>query len=351
MFDHKWIGCLTACLLVACGSAPLPTKPSPASTTLPSTNTATTASPSPKPEIVTITDEPPLLKRDVLSRDDKSADWLAQGLISTITPDLFSRQVFARSFNRDQTRHIEMTFKLSEDDIEFRIFLLTLETGIGQSPAIHGGSIRLNGQPLLQPEHFADGLRYPQSLPHYTDDKPRPKITFSPQQLKAGINTLSIDLGDKSGSALSLRLNGIARSEKIIRAFHAKIPHDPSQKDLPYIKGLMSVKFIESLKIRLHTNAAGQQELFDETGIDLSLLNDWLRQNSNQEMRRKFREYSVEEAEQFEVEFEKKSQKEQTNYNLWYEFFNMDENKDMWPFIEEFRKFPFVEEAYPIFLG
>ncbi|MEZ0368994.1 MAG: S8 family serine peptidase, partial [Candidatus Sericytochromatia bacterium] len=159
-------------------------------------------------------------------------------------------------------------------------------------------------------------------------------------------NTLEVELRSAPTSALKISISGFMEPNQIPGAVHSKISHDSLQQTLPYVKGVIGVKFLEGMKVRLdETN----QLLFDQNGLDLSLFNDWAKSATITKITRTFGGETYEKNDEIEAIGEERSGHDGPNGNLFYHLV-LDESRDVWPLIEQIRALPFIEEAYPIFI-
>ena len=166
--------------------------------------------------------------------------------------------------------------------------------------------------------------------------------------IKEGLNTIEVKIKDERNNfALDISIDGFLPSFKIKGSVHSKIPSFNTMKNIPYRKGIIGIKFLEGMKVRLNTTNTGDKKLIDLNGTNLTMLE---RELNNLGITSIYRSIGLDpdKMDQDEIDAEIKFKVDVPNRNLFYRL-TFDKNIDIWSTVKELRKIPFLEEVYPVF--
>jgi hypothetical protein len=169
--------------------------------------------------------------------------------------------------------------------------------------------------------------------------------------IKEGENILEVNIKDERNNySLDISIDGILDSFDIPNAIHSKLYINEHTKSLPIVKGKVNIKFKEGLKVEVIKNSDGTYKSKDYNGISLTSLDRILKLYNIKNFFRTIYNIDYEELDNIETSLESKTNVESPNLNLFYTI-TMDENIDVWSFIKELKKLPYIEEAFPNFLN
>lgn len=117
---------------------------------------------------------------------------------------------------------------------------------------------------------------------------------------------------------------------------------------MPISKGILSIKFLEGMKVRLQTQADGTKKLVDLNGTNLTSLERLMNQIGVKNIYNPFGN-SPEELDAREIKTEAYFNTDTPNQNLFYKL-EVDENTDIWSLVHEMKKLPFLETSFPSIL-
>lgn len=236
--------------------------------------------------------------------------------------------------NGEETKHI--TINISDSvDLKRRLLLTTISGGMG-SP-VNELEVRINGQKLAPgfPTQVIISASYPEA-------------SFEVSGLfKAGTNTLDVIARSNTSSQATIRVDGFMLPIDIPGAFHSAISDDEAARNAPIQKGIVGIKFLEGMHVRLNENGPIEQRLVEDSGISLSMLNSLLKS--------KFTSIvstlpgTQEQKDSEEQQLQTMLHQEVPNGGLFY-LLSFDGNQDVWQVVDKLKMLPYFEEVYPIFI-
>ncbi|MFN8674227.1 MAG: hypothetical protein U0457_19360 [Candidatus Sericytochromatia bacterium] len=163
--------------------------------------------------------------------------------------------------------------------------------------------------------------------------------------IKEGVNSLEVRIKDERDKfALDISIDGFLRSSKIPGASHSELNIIGIRED--FVKnGQIKIKFLEGLKVRIENNSNGEQILVDKNGLDLTSLNRLIKSYKIKLISNITNE-PEDLLDQIEQIVENKLNRDEPNLNL-FKYLNFAPNIDHWKIIDEIKKLPYIEEAYP----
>jgi len=246
--------------------------------------------------------------------------------------------LLAQTINLTQTQQVfNFSFQASEiADLRRRI-AINLINGPDGSARVNDLRIYLNKQPLLALQPNASFLK-----------SELPNMIAEIYNTQFGNNNLELEISGPVGAQIRFSIEGFLRAAYIPKAAHSAIDSNELIRKAPTHKGVIGIKFMEGLKVRLG-QATNQWERFsDQTGISLLPLQALIAYHQISEIVPAL-PGSVEERDTMEQRAESKTGHEAPNQNLFY-YLYFDENKDVWDMVDRLSILPFIEEAFPMFV-
>lgn len=173
-------------------------------------------------------------------------------------------------FNRDNGKpEIEIiNFTVNKADLE-RKLLVNVINGPDGNTRISSAWIKVNGVLIIGPDKF---------------DQDTPSTSATVKNPKEGVNVLEVTLASKPGSVIDVSIEGFMEPINIQGAVFSLLPD--GLRETPYIKGLVGIKFLEGMKVRLI-----EGKLVDLNGISLIPLENlselglfWIKPNGIREV-------------------------------------------------------------------
>lgn len=229
------------------------------------------------------------------------------------------------------------SFQASDiSDLRRRI-AINLINGPDGSPRVADLRIYVNKQPILAQRPEASFLKA--EVPNMITE------IFNTQ---FGNNNLELELRGPVGAQVRFSVEGFLRTVYIPGAFHSAIDDHTLIRKSPIHKGIVGIKFMEGMKVRLGQSANQWERLSDETGISLVPLQAMIGYHQISDIVPAL-PGSVEERDTMEQRTESETGHEAPNQNLFY-YLYFDESKDVWEMVDRLSTLPFIEEAYPMFI-
>lgn len=247
-----------------------------------------------------------------------------------IKKTFLSKQRFTRSTGNPIIE--ARTFNVTQGDLKRR-YILNIFNGSNNTPRVSSAVIRVNGQVYASQSDFNQNVS---------------DISVGVTNLKEGVNTIEVQLDSKPGATVDISLDGFIKPIDIPKSVFSNIPANNSIRNLAYEKGKVGIKFLEGMKVRLVQNPDGTKKLVDLNGTSLFMLEQVMKKFKVKLM---YRPLGVpyEQLDQDEIKAEALFGSDVPNMNLFY-YFTVDEKTDIWSFVDELRKIPFLEEAFPKFI-
>lgn len=182
----------------------------------------------------------------------------------------------------------------------------------------------------------------PEKLNPQTND-----ISLGLNNLVIGNNQLKVELVNGPNTVIEIGLIGFMKPVNIMGAFHSKIPQ--GLRSTNYAPRILEFKIQEGIKARL-LQSGSQKKIIDLDGLSLSTLNTLLKQLNIELLDQPDVGpiAGVDYWDQREQLLESNTNNEIANRNLFFRL-TLKEDIDIWPIIDQLRKLPFIEEAYPQF--
>jgi len=236
--------------------------------------------------------------------------------------------------------HFDLPFTVDEaSDLKRRV-IVNLHNGDRQGGGTHvsGAEVRINGQKLF---------------PHISDqnllNSETPGASFqSFGAIHTGENILELDLKGEPGAIIELGLEGLMMPVDIPGTLHSRSERLPFERGAKIYPGRLRLKFAEGLKVRLDESKPIYQQFSEEEGLNLFLMEIFLRLFEVEEIHR-YGTGAIAEEDAYEQEDEAFYGFGVPNRNIDFDLF-FPEDKDVWKMVEILRFFPFVEEATPEFI-
>lgn len=172
-------------------------------------------------------------------------------------------------------------------------------------------------------------------------------VSFLIDNIVEGDNNFEVLKSKNNLSNLSVDVVGFVDPVDIPRAIHSRIPDDAEIRKGKYKKGKVGIKFREGMKVKFED--ATRKSLKDDSGISLTLLKKFVKDRGIKNI------YKSVGDDNFSTELDNDENKAETlfgtevaNLNLFY-YLEVDEKEDIWKLVDDLRKLPFVEEAFPEF--
>lgn len=172
-------------------------------------------------------------------------------------------------------------------------------------------------------------------------------VSFLIDNIVEGDNNFEVLKSKNDFSNLSVDVVGFVDPVDIPRAIHSRIPDNAEVRKGKYKKGKVGIKFREGMKVKFED--ASKKSLKDESGISLTLLKKFVKDRGIKNI------YKSVGDDNFSIELDNDEKKAETlfstevaNLNLFY-YLEVDEKEDVWKLVDDLRKLPFIEEAFPEF--
>ncbi|MFN8672247.1 MAG: PA14 domain-containing protein [Candidatus Sericytochromatia bacterium] len=295
---------------------------------------------------------------------------------------------------KDDDKKRVFTFSASEDDLK-RNFILNITNGAGGGEKVGNLEVFINGtQVIFNHDEDIDNIddinkikkklckddnddkdgkdsgkkdddkKFKVNHDEHNKNKPSCELLISNffnrktdnlsvnlPDIKEGLNTLEVKVKDERNNyAIDISIDGFLKAIDIPNSVHSMIPDNPEIRNLEYRKGKINIKFLEGMRVRLITNADGSKKLIDLNGTSLSSVEKILNSSNLSDIERGIN-LPYEDLDAEETEAETFFEYDVANQGLFYSFIMKDTNADVWAIIDKLKKLPFVEEAYPEFIG
>lgn len=282
---------------------------------------------------------------------------------------------------KDDKKSKIFKFNVLNSDLK-RDFILNLINGSGGGEKIGNLEVKVNGKQIIfnNPEGFEDiddihkikkelckdeDKKF--NVKHDKDDDKKNKLDFSIVMqnffnrktnslgarmwgIKEGENILEINIKDeRKNYSLDVSIDGFLDSFDIPNAIHSRMPENDTTRKLDIEKGIVNIKFSEGLKVRLVKDSSNSYKFVDLNGISLTSLDRLLKIKNIKDYIKSIDNLSVEEIDKKEYDSEQALNYDVPNQNLFFTLI-FDSNSDVWNIIDELRKLPFIEEAFPDFI-
>ncbi|MFN8577198.1 MAG: S8 family serine peptidase [Candidatus Sericytochromatia bacterium] len=255
---------------------------------------------------------------------------------STTQPNEIKKSFLAsQRFIRNTAKPIieTKTFNVSANDLK-RTFILNIYNGTQGYERVSSATIKVNGQVYAGQNDFNQNVS---------------DLSIKLSNLKEGVNILEVQINSKPNSSIDISIDGFVKPIDIPRAIHSLIQDTKElRQNGLYEKGLVGIKFLEGMKVRLIDNPDGSQKLVDLNGTSLTLFNNLIKQLGIKLIYRPTG-LPYEELEQDEVKTEALFKTDAPNQTLFY-YLQFDENIDVWSTVDKLREIPYLEESFPEFL-
>ncbi|MBT9545855.1 MAG: S8 family serine peptidase [Candidatus Sericytochromatia bacterium] len=244
----------------------------------------------------------------------------------------------AQTVTLTQTQQVfNFSFQAAETSDLRRRIVINLLNGPNSSIRVNNLNIFINKQPLIQ------------QLPNASFLKAEiPDMIAEIYNAQFGQNNIELQISGPIGAKVQFNIEGFMRAALIEKAAHSAIPDNELIRKTPIYKGILTIKFMEGMKVRLKESNKQYERLFDETGVSLLPLNTILAYHQITNIARAL-PGSVEELNEMEQLTEAQTGHEAPNQNLFYDLY-FDQNKDVWEMIDRLSSLPFIEEAFPAFI-
>ncbi len=265
---------------------------------------------------------------------DKSFSNKYFGIKSSSNNDIVRKSFISQNFYRSKGKPLNeiKKFTLSQDDLKRR-FIISIFNGKENGIKVSSAKIKINGKEYFGTNSFNQNIS---------------ELEADVIDLKAGENTLEVELNSKPDSSLFINLFGFLKPVSITGAVHSLIPDGPNVRLLSVEQGVAGIKFLEGMKVRLFQDSQGKSIFTDLNGTSLSSLNKLLTELNITKISR-YLNKPPEELDQREARIEAKTGTDVANLNLFY-YIDFDKNKDAWSIIDKIRTLPYIEESYPKFI-
>ena len=168
--------------------------------------------------------------------------------------------------------------------------------------------------------------------------------------IKSGTNTLEVKVKDeKKNFAIDVSIDGFLDTVNIPNAIHSKAAITQSSRTSPSVKGKINIKFLEGMKVRITKDSTGKRKLVDLNGTSLLALERVFSSFNITKIANPIH-LKTEEMDAIEVKMESELNTDVPNGNLFYRL-AFDESISVWSVIDEIKKLPYIEEAFPDFEG